>query len=225
MMSSQYQTEFYKEFEKLRLPDPGGKKSGFESDRQMAKRLGIHNKTITLYKRGAIPHPQTIAEMVKLGGYNQETFYRLLSAAAGRTRATSDRTISVYRASDVELEGIVESAEPIFHVTCPPELSTVVNQANLVGIKLDENDVSCEPKISSGSVVVYSSEPCDEPEEGIFYVFRSKGGIRPASVRVRGKEIWIANDSPKKYEKISKKDFQETALGRIIFATKFFVKF
>lgn len=216
-------TEFYKEFEKLRLPDPASKRSGFESDRQLAKRLGIHNKTITLYKRGAVPHPQTIAEMVRLGGYSQETFYRLLAAAAGRTKSGSNSMVSVYKPKDIDEGGIVESADPLIEVTCPPEVAAKVNQSNLIGVMLGDSDMSCEPKIARGSIVVYSSEPCDEPEDGAFYVFRSEGGVRAASVRVRGKEMWVTKDSLTDYEKINKNYFQETALGRVIFTTRFFI--
>ena len=217
-------SDFYKEFEKLRLPDPGTK-SGYESDRQMAKRLGIHNKTITLYKRGATPHPQTVSEMVRLGGYNQETFYRLLAAAAGKTRAMSDRMVPVYRAKDVGRNGVLESAEPIIQVTCPPELDTKVNRQNLVGVMLDENDVSAEPRIPRGTIVVYSSEPCDEPEDSRLYVVHDEAGTRVSAMRVKGKEIWMTAENLTDYAKITKALFSEYALGRVIFTTKFFITF
>lgn len=216
-------SDFYIEFNKLRLADPAGKRGGMESDRQMAKRLGIHNKTITLYKRGATPHPQTISEMVKRGGYNQETFYRLLAAAAGKAKSLSDKMVPVYRMNDIAADGPVEGADPIMEVTCPPEVATKVSLSNLMGVRLDDTDASCEPRIARGSVVVYSSQPCDEPEDGGLYVFRSGNGIRVAGVRVRGKEMWVTKDSLKEYEKIIKKDFQETALGRVIFSTKYFM--
>jgi hypothetical protein len=220
--SKKMSTDFYKEFERLRLPDPASK-SGYESDRQMAKRLGIHNKTITLYKRGATPHPQTISEMVNRGGYNQETFYRLLSAAAGKTKSLSDKMVPVYRPINISSEGVSESTDPIMEVTCPPEIATKVNKQNLIGIKLDENDTSCEPRISRGSIVVYSSEPCDEPVDGGLYVVHDEAGTRVCGVRIRGKEMWMSVESLNDLVKVTKRHFQEYALGEVIFSTKYFL--
>lgn len=215
-------SDFYKEFERLRLPDPASK-SGYESDRAMGKRLGIHNKTITLYKRGATPHPQTISEMVRLGGYNQETFYRLLSAAAGKTKSLSDKMVPVYSPTDITSEGLSETAEPILEVTCPPEIGTKVNKQNLRGLKLAEGDASAEPRITRGSVVVFSSEPVDEPADGGLYVVHDEAGTRVSQVRVRGKEMWMSVEDLSDLVKTTKRHFQEYALGRVIFSTKYFV--
>jgi hypothetical protein len=216
--------KFYKEFDKLRLLDAASR-TGYESDRQMAKRLGIHNKTITLYKRGAIPHPQTVQMIVKAGGYNTETFQRLMAAAAQRDGVVGvgESKIPVYKQSDIGSDGILETAVPLFFLSAPMELNVLVSRKSLVGIKLDEDDNSCEPRIPRGYTVIYSSEPCDEPEDNKFYVFADEIGATPAMMRVRRREIWRTGENLDDLVKISKKQFQETALGKVVMVQGFMI--
>jgi hypothetical protein len=218
------ENRFYQEFNKLRLPDKSSR-TGYESDRAMGKRLGIHNKTITLYKRGSMPHPETITMIVKAGGYNTETFYRLLGAAArsDKVQPSSEKQIPVYKPEDIFLEGVDEDALPIIFVAAPMEMNVKISRRSLVGVKLDVDDNTCEPRIPRGAVVVYSSEPCDVPDDGTFYVFADGNGAKPSLVRVRGREIWRSGESLEDLVKITKDEFKKTALGKVVMAQLYMI--
>lgn len=215
-------SKFYEEFDKLRLRDMSSR-TGYESDRQMAKRLGIHNKTITLYKRGAVPHPQTVQMIIKAGGYNTETFQRLMSAAANREgmRMANERQVPVYRKKDIGLDA--QKGGPVFFLTVPVELNSRFQKGNLVGVLLEDSDSSCEPRISRGDVAIYLDEPCEEPEDGKFYVFADARGAQPALMRVRGREFWRSRENLEDLVKITRERFRRTTLGKVVMKQGFMI--
>jgi hypothetical protein len=218
-------TRFYEELNKLRLPDKQSP-TGLESDRAMGNRLGIHNKTITLYKRGAIPHAATIRNMVKKGGYNTDTLYRLLGAAANDSQEDgpiSERAIPVFRPEDF-VGGIPENIEPQFRVNVPMELNVIMSRSSLVGLLLDKNDNSCEPRIPRGFVVVFSNQPCD-PEKGKLYVFCGEAGASMGTVRMRGTEIWRSHENLNDLRRITQENWAKNCLGVVVAAQGFMEDF
>ncbi len=217
------ENKFYKEFNKLRLPDPSSR-TGYESGLAMAQRLGIHNKTITQYKRGAIPYPQTVQTMVKAGGYNAETFQRLVAAAAQRDgRGAGESKIPIYNQSDIGPDGVLDTAIPIFHLPAPMELNILVSISGLTGIKLHKNDNRCEPRIPRGSFVVYSREPCDSPANGEIFVFSDDKRATPSIIRIRGREMWRTGENLDDLIKITRDEFKQTVLGKVVTCTKFLI--
>ena len=74
-------TKFYEVLESLRRKDSASP-TGYESDLAFSQRLGLANKTITLYRRGAVPKAETIKKIQLRGGYTNDEMYKLLAAAA-----------------------------------------------------------------------------------------------------------------------------------------------
>jgi hypothetical protein len=210
-------TKFYEELDKLRLSDPTSP-TGKESDRALAKRLGIANKSITLYRYGTLPRADTIRGFTKVGGYNTETLHRLLGAAAGEqseAKPISERNTPVYYIDDVGIDGVAPGAKPIFNIGVPMELNVHVSRSSLVGVKIDGNDVTCEPRVPRGSVVVYSNSPSD-PENMALYVFCEEGITHIAMLRVRGRSIWKSNARLEDLKQITSKEYEGTVLGKVI---------
>jgi hypothetical protein len=161
-----------------------------------------------------MPKAETVKVIAK--GYNTETYYRLLSAAAGdERRPASERSIQIFKIGDVTTEGPKTGAQPVFNVNVPIELNVAVSRASLLGLKLDGNDDTCEPRVPKGACVIYSNTPSD-PENQSLYVFNVDGETRVALVRVRGRGIWRSYSTLEELEQISLKDFEDTVIGKVI---------
>jgi hypothetical protein len=209
-------TKFYEVLETLRRRDPASP-TGFESDRVFAARLGIANKTITLYKRGAIPKAETIQKIVQRGGYSNEDFYKLLANAAGgeRQQPASNIETPVYAVTDVTVSGVKGNKAPLFSISVPVALNAVVSRSSLSAVLLSDNDGSCEPRIPRGSVVVYSTGPGD-PENQKLYMFEGPNGAYPALLRVRGRQIWRSGINLEDLKTITLKEFEEEVIGVVV---------
>lgn len=208
-------TKFFEELEKLRKPDPTSP-TGWESDRIFCQRLGLANKSITLYKRGAIPTTETIRRVITKGGYTNEDMYRLLGAAAGgdTPRAASSSETPVFRASDVCIDGPI-SEKPLFGFSVPPVMNVAISRSTLSGILLSPDDTRCEPKVPRGAVVIYTTAP-SEPTNQKLYVFDSPDGARVALIRVRGRQMWRSGETLDDLKQITLKEFENEVIGTVV---------
>jgi hypothetical protein len=210
-------TEFYEELMKLKRKDRDayGRESR-ESDRAFAERLGMTNKVIIYYKRGAIPRAQTIKQIIEKGGYSLDDYYRLMAAAAGEGIKTpvSEKSVPVYAAKDFDLDGVKTGSVPLFEVTPSVLLNKTVSRRSLVGVQLPSNFTSCEPRVPRGSAVIYSNLPC-EPKTEAFYVFSGPDGALVRKIVVSGRQMWWSENDLQDLVRIKMADFEASVLGQV----------
>ena len=221
MMKEMHYTRFYEELDKLRLDDPASP-TGKESDRAMGTRLGITNKTITLYRRGAQPKTTTILQIVEKGGYGADMFHRLSAAAAGEevVKPMSESCVGVFAAEDVDRNGPRKTAKPLFDFTPPKFLNKNHSRSSLMCIKIGDDYNNCEPNIPKGSCLLFANVPC-EPENFKLYVFATPKGAVPRLVRVHGRQLWWSKSNLSDLEKVDRDEFDDAVLGKIIMVMNF----
>lgn len=209
-------TRFYEELDKLRRDDAASP-SGKESDRALGARLGITNKTITLYRRGAMPKASTILQIVEKGGYGSDMFQRLSAAAAGSeiAKPITESAVEVFSSEDVGRGGPKKKAKSLFDFVPPKFVTKKVSIPTLACIKMSEDFIACEPRIPRGSCILYTEAPC-EPENYRLYVFITEKGAVPRMIRVHGRQLWWSKSSLDDLEKIEKDDFVDNVLGEIV---------
>ena len=212
-------TQFYRELQKLKEKD-SSTGDGLESDRRFAERLGLTNKIMTYYKRGTIPRSQTIKQIVDKGGYDIDAYYRLMGSCVGvgaleSKRPASERGVPIYSADEFDLDGVMEGAEPLYDVIPPVMVNKVVSRTSLLGVKLAENNTTCEPKVPRGSVVVYSNSPC-EPKDRALYVFSSPNGARVRMIVLQGRQMWWTEKNLDDLTRIKMDDFRDAVMGQVV---------
>lgn len=217
-------TRFYEELDKLRLDDAASP-TGKESDRALGVRLGITNKTITLYRRGAQPKASTIRQIVERGGYGPDLFHRLSAAAAGEDMAKpmSESSVNVYLSKDVDSGGPKKTARSLFNFVPPILLNKKWARSTLVCVKLDDDFQNCEPVIPRGSCVLYSNVPSD-PENYKTFMFATEKGAVPRMVRVHGRQLWWTKNDINDLEKIERDDFDNAVLGEVVLVLNLMMK-
>lgn len=88
-------TSFYVKLEGLRHNDPFSS-TGKESDRSMARRLGISHRCIKLYREGQTPDLVTLRKIKNNAGLTEDEFVDLVYAAVGIEHENPKHTVPVY---------------------------------------------------------------------------------------------------------------------------------
>ena len=217
MISNDQLTSFYRKLEELRNNDPFSS-TGKESDRSMARRLGISHRCIKLYREGQIPDLATLRKIKANAGLTEDEFVEMVYAAVGVEHENPKRIVPVYDMNKTLYINSEFTGEPVMMLS-PNMFDKPVSVIRVAyrAVEVDPSNLFCDTRLDFCRWVFVFNVNKTDPVTNQLYVFhRRDGHLYLGRLIIRGRQMWISEGDDEAATKITLDTFNNSIVGQVV---------